>query len=222
MRRYLRARGYAVSLGKADYTDEGFHVVRFDNYSQYVSVQTEANKQKIKQVWADEATTDLICDYIRRKNPNIKAGLCHGSRNGTEVRWFSEKLGIPMTGTDISETAPEFGLVKWDFHDTNPDWIGKFDFIYTNSHDHAFDPKKAFDAWVGQLAPGGRLIIEHTEGHAEDAITPTDPFGVAPQAFPYVILQFGSGRYAVTECIRPEHKKGGYSIWIFVIQQLNG
>lgn len=220
-RNYLRKRGYSISECGAEDHDGDYRLVRYSSYDQYVSVQTEGNKRKINQVWADEATIDVICDYIRKTIPDVKRGLCHGSRNGTEVRWFSERLGIDVMGTDISDTASQFGLTQWDFHNENPAWEKAFDFVYTNSHDHAHDPKKAFTTWVGQLAAGGKLFIEHSVGHAPAAVSTLDPFGIDPKLLPYAVLGFGDGKFAVTDVLKPDHKKAGGPIWVFVIERVH-
>lgn len=218
-RNYLRNRGYAVPQGKSAEGDGYILAQVDDSYDQYVARQTKGNHDKIKNVWADEKTIDTICDYLKSGARPIRNGLCHGSRNGTEVRWFAEKLGVEITGTDISDTASQFGLVQWDFHKINPDWVGKFDFIYTNSHDHAHDPKTAFTTWVDQLAPGGKLLIEHTIWHGAAGVTNLDPFGVEPRAMPYVVLTFGDGKFGVTRILRPGHQKRESDIWVFVIQK---
>jgi len=219
-RNFLRKRGYSVSHGGGEDYRGDYRLMQYSSYEQYVSVQTEGNKRKIDQVWADEATIDVICDYVRKAIPNAKRGLCHGSRNGTEVKWFSDRLGIDVMGTDISDTASRFGLTQWDFHDENPDWKKAFDFVYTNSHDHAHDPQKAFTTWVGQLADGGKLFIEHTLGHAPASVSTLDPFGIDPKVLPYAVLEFGEGKYAVTKVIKPAHQKGGGPIWVFVIEAI--
>lgn len=226
-RRFLMKRGYSVSRSPAvdtgDYALASYTAAdgSFD-YAKYVSVQTAGNRAKINNVWADKATIGLICDYLTSSGVSPKQGLCHGSRNGAEVNWFREILGCEVVGTDISDTAEEFGLVQWDFHKKRDDWRGRFDFVYTNSHDHAHDPKIAFDTWVDQLAPGGKLFIEHTMAHSPSGVTDLDPFGVDPRIFPYVILGFAGGRYAVTDMIRPKHLKIApnekLQIWVFVIE----
>lgn len=218
-RKYLRKRGYSVSQSGGPDSHEDYRLMSYSSYDEYVAVQTNGNKRKINQVFADEATIDVICDYIRASIPNAKRGLCHGSRNGAEVRWFAERLGVDVVGTDISDTASQFGLTQWDFHNENPEWTGQFDFVYTNSHDHAHDPKKAFTTWVAQLAPGGKLFIEHTGvGHSPASVNKLDPFGIEPKLLPYAVLGFGEGKYAVTAMLRPEHKKQGGPIWVFVIE----
>jgi len=224
-RRYLKTRGYHVPKAKGQnndyilfrYTDAGGS---FD-YEKYRSIQVEGNKRKIENVWADEKTIASICSYLKSTNPHLSRGLCHGVRRGNEQRWFSEQLGIDVIGTDISDTATQFPkTVQWDFHETSPDWVGAFDFVYTNSHDHAYDPKKALDAWVGQLKPGGALFLEHTMGHAAEGSSQLDPFGVDPHVFPFLIAKWGQGKYAVTDILEPEHTKpNGLRIWVFVVRR---
>lgn len=191
------------------------------DYERYRRVQTEGNKRKINNVWADQETIHFISDYILGKLGTVERGLCHGTRNGTEIGWFREKLGPVVEGTDISDTASSFpNTTQWDFHDVNPDWVGKFNFVYTNSHDHAYDPKKAMDAWVDQLAPGGMLFLEHTKNHTVEFSDELDPFGVQETLFPYVILKFAGGRYSVREILTPPHlKRGQLAVSIFVIMK---
>ena len=57
-------------------------------------------------------------------------------------------------------------LIKWDFHKQNPDWIGRFGFVYTNSLDHSYNPGLAVKILMAQLKPGGKLII-HDNGEME-------------------------------------------------------
>jgi hypothetical protein len=223
---YLKRRGYTIggdAIGRrGDYTLLGYNdpAGNFD-YSRYVAIQTEGNKRKIDQVWADKPTIDFICDYLRASGNKASRGLCHGSRNGAEVGWFADNLGAEVIGTDISDTAEQFGLIQWDFHETNPDWIGKFDFVYTNSHDHAYDPRKSFAAWVAQLSPTGKLFLEHTSAHTASKVSPLDPFGVDPKLLPYVLLEFSEGNYSVTRILQPPHRKRGRTIFVFVVESMS-
>ncbi|NMG39155.1 hypothetical protein GRZ55_07870 [Chelativorans sp. ZYF759] len=222
-RKYLMRRGFSVSQIPADEGD--YALYRYESrgvfdYGRYKTIQEAGNKRKIGKVWADEVTIELICDRLRKSSATVRSGLCHGSRNGAEVRWFEKHLAADVVGTDISETASDHGLVQWDFHERREEWVGRFDFVYTNSHDHAYDPKKAFQTWVEQLAPGGRLIIEHSMAHSPSGVNELDPFGVDPRILPYVLLEFGEGRFAVTDMIRPPHKKAGTSIWVFFLTKV--
>lgn len=103
------------------------------------------------------------------------------------MEWFRKELEGEIIGTDTSETATQFpNMVVWDFHEENPDWKGAFDFVYTNSLDQAMEPKRALDAWVGQLKPKGRIYIEHTMSHAPAGAGAMDPFGAHPMVMPYL------------------------------------
>lgn len=195
--------------------EDGSSLVEFASHEDYVQVQIAGNKRKINRVFADEATISLISDYLRPHQPSV--GLCHGSRNGSEVRWFREQLGIDVLGTDISDTASDFGLIQWDFHDRNPEWVGQFDFVYTNSHDHAREPEKAFDAWMEQLSPGGFLFLEHTHLHGRLGQSRLDPLAIEPDVVPFFILSISRGRYSVVDIIRPSHRKAGGRFYVFVV-----
>lgn len=214
--KFLRKREVCFAPGlPIEKRRDGSSLVEFASHDDYVQVQIAGNKRKIDRVFADEITVGLICDYLRPHNPRL--GLCHGSRNGSEVHWFKQQLGIEVMGTDISDTAADYGLVQWDFHDRNPDWVGRFDFIYTNSHDHAREPEKAFDAWMEQLAPGGFLFLEHTRLHGAVGQSTLDPLAIEPQIVPFFILSVSEGRYSVIDIIRPSFPKVGGEFYVFVV-----
>lgn len=226
-RNYLRNKGLTV-LGRrgGDLPDADFHLAEYKrqdgtfDYESYRRIQNEGNIKKLDRVWADEKTIGLICDYIQLNSKDLTRGICHGVRRGVEQRWFSEKLNIPVIGTDIGESASHFpNTVQWDFHERNADWVGGFDFVYTNSHDHAYDPKKAFDAWIEQLKPDGMLFIEHSLQHNEISSSKLDPFAADAKMMPFIILKWAQGRYAVSEILEPDFLKNDtMKSWIFVIR----
>ena len=80
----------------------------------------------------------------------------------------AEYAGFDVIGTEISDTAGQFAnTVQWDFHDVNGEWVSRFDFVYSNSLDHAWNPKFALQTWLNQLNPKGRAGIGiHTLGIA--------------------------------------------------------
>jgi SAM-dependent methyltransferase len=207
---------------------QSFHLHRYSkpdgsfDVDLYRSVQIKGNKRKLDRVFADQQTIDFISDYLVKSGHTPTRGLCHGTRRGLEQKWFADRLGADVIGTEISDTATQFpNTVQWDFHDRNEEWVGAFDFVYTNSHDHAYDPERAFGVWVEQLNPGGRLLIEHTSAHPAKHANALDPFGADPDVLPFLILQWGKGRYAATEVLSPPFTKpDGHAIWIFVVRRL--
>jgi hypothetical protein len=189
-------------------------------YDHYRKLQEYHNRRKINEVWADESTLRVVADYVKKLVGKPARGLCHGTRNGFEQRVLSEMLNVPVIGTDISPTAAEFpNSVHWDFHEPNPDWVGQFSFIYSNSLDQAFDPRKALDTWVQQLDPrSGLIFIEHTMSHAPEGASEMDPFGAHPMVMPYLLFDWGRGKYHLLDILRPAPKaNNGMEVWLFVL-----
>ena len=138
-------------------------IYKYDSYGHYVKAQTEANKIKIKKVYAHAKN---FPDFVQRKK-DAKNVICHGSRNGAELKYFSsayakiDNPAVQVLGTDISDTATQFeNTVQWDMMKPNPEWLGKWDVVYTNSFDHSFDPVGTLKVWGEQLTKDGIIILE--------------------------------------------------------------
>lgn len=177
------------------------------DYAKYKDVQTRGNHNKLNLVNAQKEDVEFLSRYIRNRISTPTKGICHGTRRGLEQQWFLESLvGAEVIGTEIADTATDFpNTVQWDFHDDNPEWHGKFDFIYTNSFDHAYDPKKALDNWMRTLKPSGLCIIEHSLQQTPAATSELDPFGATLDIMPFLVLQWSEGRYSVREIIESDH-----------------
>ena len=189
-------------------------------YQQYRDVQIHHNKRKIGNVWADDATLAAIASDLKAHGLGA-TGICHGARNGYEVEWFRKELEGDVIGTDISETALDFpNMHVWDFQDENPDWAGRFDFVYTNSLDQAMEPQRALHAWTRQLTPKGRIYIEHTMAHSAEGAGEMDPFGAHPMAMPYLFFRWGKGEYRLVEILDIAEKANTQKrAWVFVLEQ---
>lgn len=208
----------------------GLRVIRWQNaeviyqhnyaggYAEYRATQIKHNKRKLGNVWADATTLSKIVDDLRIHGLGA-TGICHGARNGFEVTWLREHLDGEVIGTDISETATEFPhMYIWDFHDDNPDWLGQFDFVYTNSLDQAMEPARALNAWAKQITPRGRIYIEHTMAHSAGSANEMDPFGAHPMAMPYLFFMWGRGKYKLADILELEAKSNiGLKVWVFVL-----
>ena len=70
------------------------------------------------------------------------------------------------------------------------DWVGKFDFVYTNSLDQSFKPNLAIETWLNQLKPDGYLFVEHSEDHGPKSASEMDPFGVKPNVFCHILVSW--------------------------------
>jgi SAM-dependent methyltransferase len=193
-------------------------------YDEYAATQIAANRRKLGQVWADDRTLSAIAADIAARNPAPAQGLCHGARNGWEVAALARLTGAKVIGTDISDTATQFpDMVVWDFHKENPEWAGRFDFVYTNSLDQAMEPDRALAAWARQLAPGGRIYVEHTMGHSAAGAGSVDPFGAHPMCMPYLFFTWGRGKYRLADILEPGQKANkAVEAWVFVLEADHG
>ena len=199
----------------------GFYLHEYESYEQYREVQTYHNKRKIDRVWADEATLRVLCDELRREIPNKVhlTGICHGTRNGFEQSFIAAHAGHDVTGTEISDTADQFErTVRWDFHDVNEAWVSKFDFVYSNSLDQAWNPKLAVETWLNQLNGAGVLALEYAEAHSPTHASEMDPFGVRPTVVPYVLCQW-FGHDVSVRCVKCRKSNYGNDVWLFLVRK---
>jgi len=194
----------------------------YSSYEEYAEVQKFHNRRKPQNIWADDQTLSLVADIVRKNSVKAQAysGICHGARNGFEVGKLRALLGSDnIIGTDISETAEQFSnLCVWDFHDENPDWLGRFDFVYSNSLDQSWKPFEALSCWIRQIKEDGIIVIEHTRAHGVEGASAMDPFGVLPEFFPYVICEY-FGRQISLEIKKSQKSNTGIDVWLFVIRK---
>lgn len=178
------------------------------SFSHYKKIQEEGNKKKIETVWVKEENIKYLSNYIVDNiNPKPKKGICHGTRQGKEQEWFNKYLNCYVIGTEISETASQFpNTIQWDFHKIKPEWNEAFDFVYSNSYDHSYDPKKCILNWIKSLKPGGVCIIEHSDVDETTYVSELDPFGVSVAVIPYLFLRWGEGQFFVSEIIPAPEK----------------
>lgn len=212
--------GYRLS--KANNTGELIKIHRYKNYQEYKQTQIYFNKQKIDKVWADKDTLKTISDFLKQNiESNAIKGLCHGSRNGFEQNFFNKEIsGAKVIGTDISETAKDFkDSFIHDFHEEKKDWINNFDFVYSNSLDQSYDPKKALKTWLNQIKKERFIIIEHSDQHGVVASGKMDPFGVEANFFPYILTEW-FGHLISLEIIKStKPNKNNAPVFFFIIKK---
>lgn len=168
---------------------------KYKNYAEYIKSQQTANKRKSGNIWAKEENIKYIAEYVRKFNPLY--GMCHGVRQGWEVIWFKEYLLCQIFGTEIGKIRHS-NIIQWDFNRQNPDWIGHFDFIYSNSFDHAFQPELTIQVWAEQLQPNGLIILEYDRrqehtGEISKSINKTDPVSIKFNELKELIPQWIKG-----------------------------
>lgn len=143
-------------------------LAEWDSYEQYREAQVRKHDKKANNIWVRSTelriAVSILTQYLSLQD--IK-GICHGVRTGREVSCFATFLNLPeenIIGTDIA-VKPFGNIYRHDFHDEHEEWLGIFDFVYSNSLDHAYDPLLALQRWAGQLKPGGILLLHWSPIH---------------------------------------------------------
>ena len=199
-----------------------FYLHEYNSYEEYRDIQIFHNKRKIKSIFADEKTIKRVYKILEKEFKKEKTinGICHGTRNGFEqnyLRSLSKKFDV--FGTDISETARDFeNSIQWDFHKTKKSWLGYFHFVYSNSLDQSYKPKKALQSWLSQLKLGGLLILEHTNDHGPNSANEMDPFGVKPTTMPYVLTMWFGSQISIEHSLESKSNTD-LDAWLFVIRK---
>ena len=170
-------------------------LLKFGDYTAYRERQVEANRLKFDNVFAEDEELERIAENFSAAFPDAKFGLCHGVRNGYEVRKLRGLLQLDIRGTDISDTARDIEhCMVWDMHETKPEWIGAVDFIYSNSWDHTYDPSLLFSRWAACLSKRGRAYITWTHLHSDTGVTEDsqyDSFGCSLGELISIVQQCG-------------------------------
>ena len=212
--------GYRIS--KINSSGEKYKIHEYKDYDEYKNTQIYYNKLKLNHVWADEINLKIISDYILKniQKENAK-GICHGSRNGFEQKKFKEYLNSEeVIGTDISDTATQFAdTLVWDFHENKKEWENKFDFVYSNSLDQSYNPKKALNEWLKQINQDGMLFIEISDQHDVHSSGKMDPYGVEPEYFPYMLIDWFKHKISVSFLRSVKENKSKAPVWIYIIKK---
>lgn len=176
-------------------------IYKYKDYEEYKRIQLEGTEKKKDKVWVQRVNIQFLSKYIKSKIEKPKLGLCHGTRKGREQQWFMKYIPDSyVLGTEISPLAKEFpNTIEWDFHKIKSSWKGKMDFIYSNSLDHSFDPKRAIKSWCSCLNKNGMLLIEHTSHH--EISSELDPFGATVEELSESISKWTKEKFHVSEVL---------------------
>ena len=212
--------GYRIS--KINNTGELVKIHKYKNYEEYKETQIHYNKLKLDKVWADKDTLKLVSNFLKEniQSSNLR-GICHGSRNGFEQKCFQEEIvNSEVIGTDISETAKNFeNSFVHDFHEEKKEWLDKFDFVYTNSLDQSYDPKKALKTWLKQIKKDRYIIIEHSDQHAVRSSNKMDPFGVEASFFPYLLTEWFGHQLSIKIIKSIKQNKNNAPVMFFILKK---
>ena len=226
---FSESRHYLIlDLGKGS-NQKLYSLANYVNPLDYAKNQKSKTSFKIAsgydKSWCSEDTISLISNYLVRKNGDRKLkGICHGTRIGKETDWFNRHLptGSYVFGTDIEASATKFSnTIEHDFHEIKNEWLNSFDFIYSNSHDHARDPKRALTNWLLSIHDKGFLFLEHHRSHGKKNQDDSDCWGVETEILPFLLLQWFKGDYAVVDMI-PIDESNAHYVFVLARQRQDG
>lgn len=176
--------------------EKGFTLAKYEkngknDYQTYRTIQEIGNRTKLDHIFTTPEVIAAAARHAKDCLGAVNKVLCHGTRNGTEQRWFKSHFPqAQVLGTEISVTATQFPMtILWDFHDIRDDWLDYWDVLYSNSWDHSFSPSIMFSAWYRSLRPGGLLYLEHTREH--ERVDHLDLFGATPAALREIVEASG-------------------------------
>lgn len=193
------------------------------DYQLYKKVQESGNIAKIDQIWTNKENLEYISNWISSYYGKPEFILCHGTRNGFEQRIFKEVFDCHVIGTEISSTADQFPMtIQADFHKDFPEWENKVDFIYSNSLDHAYDPKKALKNWASCLKKGGYIVLDKASDSDPHGVSDLDPFGISlPSMLVFILTTLGENFSIRCLLNAPNPKAGTYYHRLIFIQRIN-
>jgi len=156
----------------------------YKDYDEYVSVQIETTERKLGRTWARPESIKEIAKALRKRRFKPKIGMCHGARTGEEITYFKKYFKkCQVFGTDIAPVCKSKNVIVWDFHKPHEGWNSRFDFVYSNSWDHLYEPIYGLGTWKDQVRLNGYLILEHSDQHIEKKVDIVDSMGMSLKEF---------------------------------------
>ena len=146
-------------------------ILEFSSYQEYLDAQTTLTRLKVAKpgrprVFTSPMVAHAIYRYLESRGAAARECLCHGVRTGLELDLFESILGGSWIGTEITpELCDERWLYCWDFSHPMPEWLGRFDLVYSNSFDHSRTPEATAAVWLEQLNSQGTLFVEWSPWH---------------------------------------------------------
>jgi len=141
---------------------------QFESYEKYLETERAGSRYRMgrRANAIEEETKRIISYFCGNLDRSPMKIICHGARDGTEIRQF--KSWIPkdaeVVGTDVFAKDTSC-VIEWDYHKTKPEWDKAFDLVYSNALDHSPDPKTCLATWMSQLKPNGLLFLVWTFAH---------------------------------------------------------
>jgi SAM-dependent methyltransferase len=147
-----------------------------DCFSRYFSLQPEFSKPLAFEYNINVVNVDNRLTSEMMKN-RYKMELDRFFKESEDFVRILKKYNFAISNVHVHslDIAPdsEADYVQ-DFNSFSEDWTSKWDFIYSNSLDHAMVPTDAFREWVRILKPGGVMIVGFDLNLGSEEVNSTD------------------------------------------------
>lgn len=126
-------------------------VIPYDNYKE-IQIHRSGKKWGSKTFWDNIMYfKDTVAEAVRLSN-FPESVCCMGIRNGNEYMGFKQQIGFQkcaVFGVDIHPDVEKVGpnCYAYDFAKLPQDWEKKFDWVYSNSIDHAYNFEETLKEW---------------------------------------------------------------------------
>lgn len=194
----------------------------FKSHDDYIETQIRLTRKKIDIGYANHCfTSEKVTNAIHKYHKaEVKYGMCHGVRKGSELDMFDEKFSGEWIGTEITpEICDGERILHRDFNKVDNNWIGNFDVIHSNSFDHSNNPWITIKAWLACLSETGRLYVEWTRWHdklGKGGINRADCFAASSEEYRDIFEKAGKVEDVLLIPDRGR-KKNKFTRHIFVI-----
>jgi hypothetical protein len=137
---------------------------KYDSYDHYFESQAKKTRSHFDGEWTKDSSIDFVSNFVKDNIPGYKFGICHGVRNGTEVKKFNDSLKCNVIGTELVRVRETPNVIIHDFHDVKEEWVDNVDFIYSNAFDHSFNPDHCIKQWMSCIKKDtGLCFVEWTK-----------------------------------------------------------
>ena len=156
-----------------------------DNYDKYVDTQINRGRSKWGSLTFNPRMHRSILHDVHEYTKDAQTICCMGIRNGNEYKEFKEHeayKNAEIYGVDIVPEVTKVGdnCYAYDFNILPDEWENKFDLVYSNSLDHAFDVNITLVEWRRVTKDGGYILIVASN---IDKVTESDIYTFIPDDF---------------------------------------
>src|SRR6185436_3881009 len=157
-----------------------------NDYEKYTAQQISRSDHKWGEMSFDRNWADFekVTKEVGEITGELGKIICMGVRNGNEYFGFKKVDKFKkseMWGVEINEkikALTEPNLYCMDFNKMPDEWVNKFDMVYSNSLDHAFDVKTTIMEWHKILKNQKFLYLQlSSSGHT----SPADMYSFDPK-----------------------------------------